>query len=820
MAIQRLTLYRNPESNTNQLYAQSPNGAISVFSVDEPLAAQLGNLGIKQTVTKTNFQPGYGGESGSLSGATGFEKLKSLATSEDNLGFAKFGNQGVNTIPELDQFRSIFSSAQFQGGTPQTTLALQQAQALEGGGAGFNQTGAQAPYDPNAISGGRAALEQSLVSKGLPAPEGGFQTLTPTTEQQQQISNTQLRNQTAAQGVTSPQLQQAQAPSQAVETLGRKLGPTEYANLVRENNVTPENFDQYFTRQGNDIYLKPSPGTQQAQFPSYQSPSYGLSPQENQEVTTSGYQAAEASLADLYPISDSGQFSPINSFVDAYKQVYQQLGLSDVKTQFDALTKEFQDVQNELSGKIAEVSENPWLSESARQRKTNALKEDYATRSNVLLNRIELVENLFNRGQEEVQFITEQVMNEQSKRIELAAEERQKALDRAFKESEAERKAQESFELSPGQTRFAFNPKTGKFEAVANLEKGATDELLSPNEAALLGLPYGTTKAQAAQKGIVPKEVAGLSPIQQQNFLRISDKYQADEVIKNADRGRTTIDVADQVLANPGKATNQLKALYTLVKNLDPDSAVREGETALAQKTQSYLDTFKTTLDRVFAGKVISDKAAIDLANATKELAQTWFAAGQRRTSQYKSQANVAGIGEPFNEYLSGFESSFEQQESPVFQQYRDDPRFEGLSDDEIRQELRSQGLLSKVGADTKLGTVKLGSKLAIANNNPGNLRFVGQPGAVKGEGGFAKFKTPEAGVKALQNQIALDASRNLSLQQFIYKYAPPSENDSGLYLKQAIKALGTSASTKLSAINPIALLKFMALKESSTQFA
>ena len=40
---------------------------------------------------------------------------------------------------------------------------------------------------------------------------------------------------------------------------------------------------------------------------------------------------------------------------------------------------------------------------------------------------------------------------------------------------------------------------------------------------------------------------------------------------------------------------------------------------------------------------------------------------------------------------------------------------------------------------------------LNIRNNNPGNLRFVGQAGATPGEGGFAKFETPQAGLDALR---------------------------------------------------------------------
>lgn len=45
-------------------------------------------------------------------------------------------------------------------------------------------------------------------------------------------------------------------------------------------------------------------------------------------------------------------------------------------------------------------------------------------------------------------------------------------------------------------------------------------------------------------------------------------------------------------------------------------------------------------------------------------------------------------------------------------------------------------------------------------NNNPGNLIFVGQTGAVKGEGGFAKFGSWQDGIDAAIAQISLDLKR------------------------------------------------------------
>jgi hypothetical protein len=117
-------------------------------------------------------------------------------------------------------------------------------------------------------------------------------------------------------------------------------------------------------------------------------------------------------------------------------------------------------------------------------------------------------------------------------------------------------------------------------------------------------------------------------------------------------------------------------------------------------------------------------------------------------------------------------------------------------------------------------GSITLGSNLARKNNNPGNLRFVGQAGAVQGEGGFAKFSTPEAGVQALKNQIALEVSRGHNLTSFVNKYAPPSENDTGLYIKQLASALGVSPNTSLANIDLNKLAQAVARKESSSNIA
>lgn len=248
---------------------------------------------------------------------------------------------------------------------------------------------------------------------------------------------------------------------------------------------------------------------------------------------------------------------------------------------------------------------------------------------------------------------------------------------------------------------YKTNLEAGKslLEAEEAAMKAANDSVLSVEDAATLGVPYGTTIGMAQAQGIIPQvnkspsEIYGsgsigeynfavsqgykgsftdyqnedanrkaraagtgngLTPYQTgQAFIGISNKYQADPIINVALKGATAVAIADQVLADPKAAANQLKSLYILVKNLDPDSAVREGEISLANQTQSYFQQFGNTLARVSEGRVISPDAAIQLANATKELATAWNTTAARRQQQYTAQAGVAGVGDQFQQYLS-----------------------------------------------------------------------------------------------------------------------------------------------------------------------
>lgn len=147
-----------------------------------------------------------------------------------------------------------------------------------------------------------------------------------------------------------------------------------------------------------------------------------------------------------------------------------------------------------------------------------------------------------------------------------------------------------------------------------------------------------------------------LSSRQQSTLNSIINKYSGDTTIQQGQNVTQLRNIAQMIKSNPDNAGNQLIALYTIVKSLDPESVVREGEIALAQKANSYLGQYGDTLSRISQGRVINPKVASDLADATGRLADEWLSAAKRREQQYRSQANVFQLNQPFDDYIGGFD--------------------------------------------------------------------------------------------------------------------------------------------------------------------
>lgn len=105
------------------------------------------------------------------------------------------------------------------------------------------------------------------------------------------------------------------------------------------------------------------------------------------------------------------------------------------------------------------------------------------------------------------------------------------------------------------------------------------------------------------------------------------------------------------------------------------------------------------------------------------------------------------------------------------------------------------------------------GGSLAWRNNNAGNLVYGPKTekwGAIgKGPRGFAIFPDEKTGRDALDSLLRTSYA-NMSISAAIFKYAPPSENDVGLYLNRLKNMTGLNLNTKIGALNKQQLEKVM----------
>ncbi|UAN43389.1 transglycosylase (plasmid) [Enterobacter sp. JBIWA008] len=137
----------------------------------------------------------------------------------------------------------------------------------------------------------------------------------------------------------------------------------------------------------------------------------------------------------------------------------------------------------------------------------------------------------------------------------------------------------------------------------------------------------------------------------------------------------------------------------------------------------------------------------------------------------------------------------------------------------------------NNIAADLNIGGSNAKNR-NFRNNNPGNLVFANQEGASleaansNGEQRFAKFNTPEEGIRGLANQVssyyegtskAAGYEKLQTVSSIISKWAPPNENNTNQYIKNVCDYLGVSPNEKIDASDPevmTRLVRAIATKE------
>lgn len=107
----------------------------------------------------------------------------------------------------------------------------------------------------------------------------------------------------------------------------------------------------------------------------------------------------------------------------------------------------------------------------------------------------------------------------------------------------------------------------------------------------------------------------------------------------------------------------------------------------------------------------------------------------------------------------------------------------------------------------------------SVRNNNPGNIidsPFArSQPGYKGSDGRFAIFDSPDAGAGAQASLLGSYIDRGFNtVEKIINRWAPPSENDTGAYVRSVAKALNVSPGDTLSKASIPALQRIISRVE------
>ncbi|WP_434627655.1 hypothetical protein [Chromobacterium sp. CV08] len=186
-------------------------------------------------------------------------------------------------------------------------------------------------------------------------------------------------------------------------------------------------------------------------------------------------------------------------------------------------------------------------------------------------------------------------------------------------------------------------------------------------------------------------------------------------------------------------------------------------------------------------GLDMNGKAFADLKNRAKSAYQPWYEFGDENALQYMSRY----IKENPQAKPAGWTDAAQAAPAPG-------QRLAQAAQSELPQKAQSAKALPR----------------GVRNNNPGNLQFVGQAGAVKeaGAGGrFAVFETPEAGLNAMAKQLVRYGNSGLtSVQSIIRKWAPSSENNTAAYAAAVAKRMGVGANQSLDMGRPEVIRSLM----------
>lgn len=146
----------------------------------------------------------------------------------------------------------------------------------------------------------------------------------------------------------------------------------------------------------------------------------------------------------------------------------------------------------------------------------------------------------------------------------------------------------------------------------------------------------------------------GMSPGQVSVFNSVVDKYNKSPLVAANDRAVILKDVTSALEADPNNASLQVSFIYSMIQALDTyQSAVREGEIGLISSTQGLGDRLSNLPSKIQNGTPLSANKVAEYISTARVLTNSIANAATQKRQGFSAQANIAGIGAPFNDFVN-----------------------------------------------------------------------------------------------------------------------------------------------------------------------
>lgn len=133
---------------------------------------------------------------------------------------------------------------------------------------------------------------------------------------------------------------------------------------------------------------------------------FGYLDQQQQAQKSQGEQTLTGNGID--PSTLSSNDNPYQTFTTVFEKVLTDMGLPDIKAQFEATQKQYSDLANELNDKIAKINDDPWEIQGVKDRQIKNLTNQYDGKLKVLQSQIDNYQKLYDSGKQQAEYVATQ----------------------------------------------------------------------------------------------------------------------------------------------------------------------------------------------------------------------------------------------------------------------------------------------------------------------------------------------------------------------------------------------------------------------------